>query len=226
MAAPTISAVDYFAFPASFEIQSSGFSEEIRNPTARDAQGNDWCTDNAYLYKTGYSNSARYCQTVIDIGTDLSTLITTAGAVVGGVIPTSLTIKYNGGDFADVDIDGVVFAQNQPTTTSSANYASLIPALSGFGIPDMPGVVLGDGVSTVAMTINCMWELINDDTPGYNTIADCRGFYMEVDVEYSGVSTNMEATGFFIVDKGGEDPNSAFTKRTVKYRNSTPLTVF
>ena len=107
MAAPsnTMEATNLFGLGANFNPQTS--NADLREDAANimDATGNIEC-ETMVNERTEYSNSFAYCNGTPDIKTDLATLLTKFGDVHDSKKVDTLTINFEKGQYATVDIAG------------------------------------------------------------------------------------------------------------------------
>jgi hypothetical protein len=160
---PVIAGTNHFSLGATFGTSSTSATESQEENVVQSSTGNYLCS--SYWDKiTAYTQEAGYCGGASpDIVDDLSTLLTTFGAVVNSKVPTSLRVHFEAAKAATVSIDGHQHAVNPHTTgMREADVSAIIPAGSGYGVPDL--ITVAGTVS--AMAADVTFELTHIDKPG------------------------------------------------------------
>ena len=191
--APTILAVDYFAAGAKFHEKDSNTAETKTFATVMTAAGNYACSEE---YDTGdtFQSVYDYCGGAApDIDTDLSTLVSTFGAVASAHAVDTLRVHFEAGIAADVTIDGHQHDTTPHVTLRNADVSGIIPASSGTGVPTL--ITVAGTVSPVSADIT--FSLNHVDKVG----ADGTHFHgqnigpvkVEISVQYEGTVSGATA---------------------------------
>ena len=229
MAAVGFQASDLFAQPANFHPQSSS---SITNETVTrmlDDQGNSQCSTGGLNSTTEYTNDFTYCNATPDIATDLNTTLTEFGNVFDSKKMTGLVLGFSAGEYATVSITGHQHAENAHNvgaTEGIADVSAAVPAGAGFGVPTLAGQVDGADASPVSMTMTFSFNHVDREGEDGNHFVGknitCRA---EVSVEWVGVPTTPEATGWETLSQGPNDANEDFdgySYTAEKYFDLTP----
>ena len=200
-----IEATDYFSGTftnaAFFHPQSSSFeyADEARN--FLDATGNVEC-ETMVATKQTYRTSYKYCNPTPAIGTDLGTALSTFGEYLAGpptLVITSMTITFNAGDYAEVEIEGCNYYEDDGVTEvisadiGNSDVSAAVPAGAGFGVPELAGVTLGTDASPTSLTLT--FNLDHKATEGADGFMfTTKNITPEVtaSAEYVGVPTTIE----------------------------------
>lgn len=206
---PVITSVNHFSLDAAFGINADTVTPFQSFATAFDANGDFLC---AQEYDPGinYANSAMYCGGATpDIVTSLGIMLSTFGIVVNSKQPTKLDFTFEAGVQATLDIEGHQHDDNPHvvgTPLNTFDCSSIIPALSGVGVPVLIAVA-GDtspGNATLSM------ELEHIDKPG----ADGTHFegqnmrcHITLSVDYVGQPASVTAGDWLNVILVKSNPN-------------------
>ena len=197
-----IQATDHFGLDAEFIPQSSTSPHTEDYSSVLSAVGDvlDTC-ETAIFGRTEYTTTYKYCAATQDIKGDLGTFLTSFGAIAGSIMPTSITITWNLGAQADVEITGVKYDENPTAISGTANVASVVPASSGFGVPTLAGVTLGANASceSLSMTFSMDHKPIQDGA-GDHLMSSNITFRGEVTAGYNGIPTTYVTTTDWTTD--------------------------
>ena len=212
--APTILAVDYFGAGANFHEQNSSTTERKQFVAVLAANG-DYACSQEFDDGDDYMSEYRYCNAVPDIDTDLSTLLTTFGAVADSKCPTEIRIHFEAGEAATVTIDGHQHDTNPHVTLRNFDCSGIIPASSGVGVPTL--ITVAGTVSPVSadLTINAN----HVDKPGANgahfhgqNLGPCR---VALSVQYEGQVSGVTAGNWLNIIVAKSDDNQDTPTSTV-----------
>jgi hypothetical protein len=214
MATVAINATDYFDAPATLHAQSSSQNRVETSVQTKDADGNVVCETGGLNSTNEFQTVYKYCpSTTADIKTDMGTLLTEFGAVRDSKIVTEITITYEPGDYATVTVNGVQFLEEAVTTINEADVSAAVPASSGFGVPTLAGVTLGDNASPNALEIRLGYNLVSaQGADGNHFATQAAGeFRADGSAGYVGVPTTLQPVTNFITDSFEvSDGNSDF----------------
>lgn len=192
MAIVNLEATDVFlleAKSAKFNVQRSSIEHTEESKTIKDSAGNYECetqvqgTDN-------YSAEYAYCAGESpDIATDLGSFLSGFGGLENAIIITGMTVNFNAGEYATVQIDGIVYDDNHPTVAIGvADFSSTIPAGAGFGVPLVDGTTLGTVASGASVTVTCTCDLKSAIGSDGNNFANAHiSFESSCTAEYVGL---------------------------------------
>lgn len=199
MADVAIEATDHFGLGANFHPQSSSAVTSFERRNIKDEKGNFEC-EKMVGEKTEYSTTYAYCNASPNISSDLGAMLTAFGYITTGtenMFVTSLSINFRDGEYAEVTINGVAYADGtMPASTSGlvADVSACIPSDSGFGAPTLPGVTLGSNSAPASLTINISNNhVMISDGQGDFFAGKNISFIAEGDAEYTGVPSSYDA---------------------------------
>ena len=144
-----------FGAGANFNPQSSSSSVGVQPANIMDATGNIQC-ETMVNEMTTYNNSLAYCNATPAIGADLATLATNFGDVHDSKKVDTLSINFEKGQYATVDITGHNHTANAHVAGLPMGYADVsasIPGSAGFGCPDF-GLALGANATPISATLS------------------------------------------------------------------------
>lgn len=210
-------ATDLFAVGGNFHAQRSSTLHQETAATVLDASGNEQC-ETMIDGKTDYDCDYEYCNAIPAIGTDLSTILSTFGAVKDSKLITNVEIGFFAGKQATVKIKGHNHDVNAHATgTGAADVSAAIPASSGFGVPTFAGVTLGTVSTPIEATIS--FEMNHVDkvgSAGSHFVGKNITPKATITVKYQGVPTTPQPmTGWTADSYGPSDANTDFDTYTV-----------
>jgi len=217
---PTILAVDYFAAPAGFYAQDSDTQEVNTINHVMGPSGNYVCSvevDDGDTFRSRYE----YCNaSTIDLDTDLGVWATAFGDMYGSGVMDTMTITFEPGKKAVVEINGHQHNDNPHLLAGlrSADVSGIIPASSGSGVP---ALITVSTANTSAIAATLTFESGHVDKPG----ADGKHFYgqnitcrVSLSVSYEGtIATAGITAGNWLniviakSGRGSDKPTSALT---------------
>jgi len=197
MAAPsnTMEATNLFGLGANFNPQTS--NADLREDAANimDATGNIEC-ETMVNERTEYSNSFAYCNGTPDIKTDLATLLTKFGDVHDSKKVDTLTINFEKGQYATVDIAGHNHTANAHVAGLPDGYCDASAALAaglGFGVPDY-SITMGDNASPISATLTLSGNHIDrEGEDGNHWQGKTTTYRAELTMTIEGVPTDITA---------------------------------
>lgn len=202
MADVAIEATDHFGLGANFHPQSSSAVTSFERRNIKDEKGNFEC-EKMVGEKTEYSTTYAYCNSSPNISSDLGAMLTAFGYTTAGtedMFVTSLSISFNDGEYAEVTINGVAYADGTMPGASGnvSNVAAAVPSGAGFGVPLLSGVTLGANAAAASLTINISNNhVMISDGQGDFFAGKNISFVAEADAEYTGVPSSYdEPTGW------------------------------
>ena len=213
-AAPVILAVDYFSAGANFHEQNSSTEEVKQFVPIIGASGNYACSqefDDGDTFMSEY----RYCNGTPSIDADLSTLISTFGAVADAHAPTEMRIHFEAGESATVTIDGHQHDANPHVTVTTFDASGIIPAASGVGVPTLITVTGTASPVSADMTINANHvDKIGADGTHFHgqNVGPCR---VSISVQYEGQITAATAGSWLNILVTKSDDNQDTPTSTV-----------
>lgn len=220
MATVAINATDHFGLGANFHPQSSSAVTSFDPRNIKDENGNYEC-ETMTGERTEYSTTYRYCNGTPDIATDLGGALTAFGYVLNSngatedMFVTSMSISFADGEYAEVTINGIAYADGtMPTATTGlvADVSAAVPADSGFGVPTLSGVTLGTDAAATSLTINFSNNhIMATDGAGDFFVGQNISFMASADAEYTGVPSSYTApTGWTRDSSTAADANEGF----------------
>jgi len=222
--APTILAVDYFAAGVKLHEKDSSTEELLQFATVLNASGDYACSEE---FDTGdsFMSEYDYCGGAApDIDTDLSTLITTFGAVADAHAPTSMRVHFEAGIAATVTIDGHQHDTEPHVTLVNWDCSGIIPGSSGTGVPEL--IAVTGTVSPVSADIE--FTLNHVDKVGAagvhfhgQNVGPCR---VAITVNYEGQVSGTTAGSWLNIkvaksDSNQDTPTSSVTAEQYVTRN-------
>jgi len=214
-AAPTITAVDYFAAAATFFAQNSN-TAEVKTQAVVVAADGDYACSQEYDDGDTYMSEYAYCNAVPSIDSDLSTLISSFGEVADAKCPTELRIHFEAGESATVTIDGHQHDDNPHTALNKYDCSGIIPASSGVGVPSL--ITVTGTVSPVSADVTISANHV--DKPGAagthfhgQNIGPCKA---SISVQYEGQISAATAGSWLNIliansDDNQDTPTSSLT---------------
>jgi hypothetical protein len=208
---PTIQSSNYAQLAASFGTKASDTTEFKSFTPIFDADGNYLCSAE-WDEGDNFTQEADYCGGgAPDIVTALGVLLTAFGDVVAlgaGAIWPKLDVTFAAGIQANVKLEG---HQHDTTphvidTLRTANVASIIPAASGLGVPDLITVV--GAVSPINAAV--AFEMEHVDKPGADGAhfagqnMRCR---VSLSVDYEGIASAPTAGDWLNIIIASSNPN-------------------
>lgn len=217
-------ATDLFALASEFSEQSSSSIISSERSNIMDPSGNIEC-ETITNEKTDYQNSYAYCNATPDIATDLSAALTEFGNVVSSKIVTELSITFEAGKYATVEIAGHNHTANAHAAGISIGYADVsaaVPAAAGFGVPTF-GVTVGSNATPIRASIRFSMNHIDKaDTAGGHWVGKNTTPTAELSMEFEGMPTSQtraaletDLTGWTVDGCGPSDSNQDFDKFAV-----------
>jgi len=213
-AAPTITAVDYFAAGEEFHVQNSSTEETKQFVPVIGATG-DYACSQAFDDGDTFMSEYKYCNAVPDIDTDLDVLLSQFGEVADSKCPTEIRIHFEAGEAATVTIDGHQHDTNPHTALDNFDCSGIIPASSGVGVPTL--ITVAGTVSPVSadLTINANHQ----DKIGANgahfhgqNVGPCK---VTLSVQYEGQVTGATAGDWLNIIISKSDDNQDLPTSTV-----------
>ena len=213
-AAPTILAVDYFAAGANFHEQNSS-TEEVKTMAVVVGADSNYACSQEFDDGDTYMSEYKYCNAIPSIDADLSTLISTFGAVADSKAPTEMRIHFEAGESATVTIDGHQHDTNPHVTLNTFNASGIIPASSGVGVPTL--ITVAGTVSPVSadMTISFNHvDKIGADGAHFHgqNIGPCK---VSISVQYEGQVSGTTAGNWLNIIVALSDDNQDTPTSTV-----------
>ena len=215
----TMEASNLFGLGANFNPQSS--NSDLREDAANimDATGNIEC-ETMVNERTEYSNSFAYCNATPDIKTDLATLLTKFGDVHGSKKVDTMTVNFEKGQYATVDITGHNHTDNAHEAGLADGYcdaSASIPSSSGFGVPDW-GITMGTNASPISATVTFSGNHIDrEGEDGNHWQGKTTTYRAELTLTIEGVPTDItasaietDATGWTVDSINATDGNQDF----------------
>lgn len=213
-----INATDHFGLGANFHPQSSSAPTSYQPRNAMDENGNMEC-ESMVGGKTEYTTTYKYCNASPDIKTDLGAILTSFGYVLSSngatanIFVTSLNITFSDGEYADVVMTGISYADGtMPSAVTGlvANVAAAIPTGAGYGVPALTGVSLGSDAANSSLTINFSNNhIMASDGTGAFFAGNNLTFVANATAEYTGVPSSYTSVTSWTTD--GFTPSDANT---------------
>lgn len=209
-----LNATDIFGLGGNFHAQNSSTRTVLERAMILDANGNNQC-ETMINQMDEVTTSYAYCNGTPDIASDLGTFLTQFGDVQNSYIITQLVINYSAGQYATVDVTGHQHNANTHAAGASIGYADVsasVPASSGFGVPTMAGVTLGDNASPISQSITLSMNHVDAmDADGAHFVGKNITPTADTTVTYQGVPTTAQPFTNWTTDSyGGDDANSDF----------------
>jgi len=196
---------------AGFHAQTSsteGFSSE---EVALSAIGNKSCT-NEHNKGSNYSVTYKYCG--ITLRTNLGTMATAFGTATGGALPTGIDISFAVGQQAEITITGHNHLTNPHSGTNPPNrfnFASIIPAAAGLGVPSFITVAgeTGSTASRSAATLSIAVNHIDAEGNSGHFVGESITCRADLSVDYEGVASTATAGSWLQILQTNNDANEA-----------------
>jgi hypothetical protein len=192
----SMEATNLFGFGGNFNPQSSNSDLRKDQANIMDATGNNEC-ETMVNERTEYTNSLAYCNATPDIKTDLATLLTKFGDVHDSKKVDSMTINFEKGAYATIDISGHNHTDNAHVAGLGDGYcdaSAAIPAGSGFGVPDW-GITMGDNATPISASVVFSGNHIDrEGTDGNHWEGKTTTYKAELTLTIEGVPTDITAT--------------------------------
>lgn len=221
MPAPTntMEATNLFGLGANFNPQTSGSDLRLDAANIMDATGNIEC-ETMVNERTEYSNPYAYCNATPAIVADLATLLTKFGDVHDSKKVDSMTINFEKGQYATLDIAGHNHTANAHVAGLPDGYcdaSAVIPAGSGFGVPDW-GITMGDNATPISATVSLSGNHIDrEGTDGNHWQGKTTTYRAELTLSIEGVPTDItvaaieaDAAGWTVDGINATDGNQDF----------------
>jgi hypothetical protein len=184
-----------------------------------DATGNNQC-ETMMNERTEYANSFAYCNATPDIVTDLSTMLSKFGDVHGSKKVDTVTVNFEKGQYATVDVTGHNHTDNAHAAGVSDGYcdaSDVIPAGAGFGVPEW-SIAMGDNASPISATVSLSGNHIDREGEDANHWQGKTTTYRgELTMTVEGVPTDITAaaieggaTGWTVDSINATDSNQDF----------------
>ena len=223
MASPsnTMEATNLFGLGANFNPQTSNSDLRLDAANIMDAKGNNEC-ESMVNERTEYANPYAYCNATPEIVTDLATVLTKFGDVHDSKKIDTLTITFEKGQYATLDIAGHNHTDNPhvaglPDGYCDVSSSDVIPAGSGFGVPDWT-LVLGDNASPISASIAFSGNHIDrEGTDGNHWQGKTTTYRADLTLTVEGVPTSItvaavetDLTGWTVDSINATDGNQDF----------------
>ena len=205
---PVIAAENYASLTAAFgSIVSNTAETKAFNPTF-DADGNYLCSAE-YDEGDTFDQEADYCGGgAPDIVAALGVHLTAFGDVVNVAIWPKLDVTFAAGIQAKVKLDGHQHDTNPHliATLRTANVASIIPAASGLGVPDL--ITVAGDVSPVNATVS--FEMEHTDKVGADGVhfaGQNLRCHVTLSIDYENIASAPTAGNWLNIIIAATNPN-------------------
>ena len=219
--ANTMEASTLFGMGANFNPQNSNSDLRLDAANIMDATGNNQC-ETMTNERTEYANSFAYCNTTPAIVTDLATLLTKFGDVHDSKKVDTLTINFEKGQYATVDVAGHNHSDEPhvaglPDGYCDVSSTDVIPAGAGFGVPDWT-IVMGANATPISATVAFSGNHIDrEGADGNHWHGKTTTYRAELTLTTEGVPTSItvaaietDATGWTVDSINATDGNQDF----------------
>lgn len=198
-----------FGSGANFHAESSSSNVVDTSVQAIGAKGDVECETGGLNTTTEYNNVLTYCNSSPDIATDLSTLLTTFGAVADSKAVTELSIDFTAGEYAKVTISGHNHAENAHSTVANADVSAAVPASAGFGVPNIMANSNADASPVSASLRFSCNHVDREGADGNHWAGTSLTFRCDMTAEYIGVPV-LTTTDWIVDNVESTDANGEF----------------
>lgn len=191
--ANTMEASTLFGMGANFNPQNSNSDLRLDAANILSATGDTAC-ETMVNERTEYANPFAYCNATPDIKTDLATMLTKFGDVHDSKKVDTLTINFEKGQYATVDVAGHNHSDEPHAAGLADGYcdaSGTIPAASGFGVPDW-GLTLGANATPISASVALSGNHIDrEGTDGNHWQGKTTTFRADLTLTTEGVPTSV-----------------------------------
>jgi hypothetical protein len=209
-----------FGLGANFNPQTS--NSDVREDAANimGATGDVEC-ETMVNERTEYANAFAYCNASPAIVTDLATLLTKFGDVHDSKKVDTMTINFEKGQYATVDVAGHNHTANAHAAGLPDGYcdasAVISDATAGFGVPDW-SITMGDNATPISATVSLSGNHIDrEGEDGNHWQGKTTTYRAELTMTIEGVPTDItsdaieaDATGWTVDSVNATDGNQDF----------------